>query len=349
MLLQVAKLYRSTAGARFASAKERSHPRGHPGGPGGHRLAPEGRPHASRSTPSWRPSSASSTSAAPRARATAPWPTAWAGHRPPTGRQAWPPSSAIACTSPAASSTGASCPSRGRGHRGRAPLARRPGATPGPRAARSGARGSSRASYGAPGAASPWRPVKGSGRRRRDPRRGKMDWVTTKVTRSYRCPDRSCTSRAHVQAERIERWAVAQSPARRARARARRQRARPRRPRGRAGQGRAAPRAGVAPEAQDALGDAWASTVKARRTERDTAARELGEARRDAGVQARTFDLEELVGAGDTQGLRAALAFLWKAIRVGRKGPGGTPLTFVSRGSGTAELQLELGDEELAA
>ena len=91
--------------------------------------------------------------------------------------------------------------------------------------------------------------------------------------------------------------------------------------------------------------NAWASTAKARRQERDHVAAELGAARQESGVEARTFNLAELVEGREfsPEGLRTALGWFWKAIHVGRRVKGeGTPLRLVSRGSGTTDLELTL-------
>jgi DNA invertase Pin-like site-specific DNA recombinase len=172
-----------------------------------------------------------------------------------------------------------------------------------------------------------------------------------KTYRRYRCRNRACADKGNVQADRLERWVIIETlrveheletlttgpdldglEAELAASERRLEQV-------------------LTPEAQDALGDAWASTAKARRQERDNAAAELGMARREAGTEARTFNLRELVEEGNTQGLREGLRFLWKAIHVGRPGPDGTPLVLVSRGSGVAELTVELPavDIEMAA
>lgn len=190
-------------------------------------------------------------------------------------------------------------------------------------------------------------PVTGSSRRRRDPRRGNMEWVPTTPTRSYRCPNRACDSRAHVKAERLERWVVLESfrvgdelvsrstapdltALEEALASAERRLEQ-----------------ALGPDAQDALGDAWASTVKARRTERDAIARELGEARLEAGAPVIDFRLRDVWDGYSAEDRRNALALYWKAIRVGRRNGNGTPLTFVARGP-HAEVELELPAEAAA-
>lgn len=159
--------------------------------------------------------------------------------------------------------------------------------------------------------------------------------------RRYVCRNRRCEKRASVAAERLERWVVLQSfmagdeVATRAEA----------------------PALGpledaldvaerrlaqvMAPEARDALGDLWAADVKARRTERDAAAARLGEARQVAGVDAVDFRLRDVWEGLSPTDRRAALSLFWKEIRVARKGTEGTPITLVARGPlGEAEVEL---------
>jgi site-specific DNA recombinase len=345
MLLQVAKLYRSTAGARFASAKERAILAGIPVGPPpvGYRLGP-GR------VLELDPDKAPVVRELYERRARGAGYAELADFLEEATGHPWTRQGVSAVLRNRLYATGrleyaGTLSEVEAGAIVDEPLWRAvQGMSPGPRPSRSDAPWLLTGLLRCASCGKSLAPVKGSARRRRDPRRGKMDWVPAKVTRSYRCPDRACPSRAHVQAELIERWAVVESM--RVEHELERMASAPDLGALEADLGNAERRLEqvLAPEAQDALGDAWASTAKARRQERDAVALELGEARRDAGVQARTFDLQELVEADDTAGLREAMALLWKAIRVGRKGRGGTPLTFVSRGSGMAEVRLELDE-----
>jgi DNA invertase Pin-like site-specific DNA recombinase len=105
----------------------------------------------------------------------------------------------------------------------------------------------------------------------------------------------------------------------------------------------------LAPEAQDALGDDWASTTKARRKERDAAALELGQAQRDTGVAARNLRLRDVWDDLSVNARRDALGLYWKSIHVGRKRTeGGTPLRFVARGP-LAGVEMELPNSEEVA
>lgn len=161
--------------------------------------------------------------------------------------------------------------------------------------------------------------------------------------RSYRCTRRQCSAHAHVNAPRMEAFVVLQTFA--------------------AGDELAtraeAPDLGaledavdvterrlaqvLAPEARDALGDLWAADVKARRAEREGAMARLGAARQDAGVPASAFRLRDVWESLSPADKRAALALFWKAIRVSRRGQEGTPVTFVARGPhGEAEIELPL-------
>lgn len=103
----------------------------------------------------------------------------------------------------------------------------------------------------------------------------------------------------------------------------------------------------LAPEAQDALGDAWASTAKARRQERDAAALELGEARAAVGVPAANFRLRDVWDDLPTEARREALALYWKELRVGPAAKDGQPVQFVARGPlGVRELPLPMNAEQ---
>jgi site-specific DNA recombinase len=150
--------------------------------------------------------------------------------------------------------------------------------------------------------------------------------------RNYKCRNRACPSRVSVSALRLEPWVVARSMEAATAIQTRAE----------------APDLGgledhlalterrlaqaLGPEAQDALGDAWASTVKSRRTERDDAAAALGEARSESGIEALELPLTEAWAGLSGEDRRAILRALWKEIRVGARGEGGTAVTFVARG-----------------
>lgn len=162
--------------------------------------------------------------------------------------------------------------------------------------------------------------------------------------RSYRCVNRHCDARAYVRAERLERFVELRAFAtvdevltktnapdlgalEDTAALAERRLAQV-----------------MAPEARDALGDLWAADVKARRAEHADALAALGQARQDAGVGAApAMFLPDVYEGLDIADKRAALGLLWKVIRVGRKGPGGLPVTFVARGP-HGEAEVALGD-----
>jgi DNA invertase Pin-like site-specific DNA recombinase len=188
-------------------------------------------------------------------------------------------------------------------------------------------------------ALAPWR---GARRRRNDPRRGKMDWVDVpNPPRRYRCVNRACDARTSVDAPTVERLAVLQSFAagdelvtranapdlgalEKAATEAERRLAQV-----------------LAPDARDALGELWAADVKERRLERDAALTALGVAQREAGVPSTTLRLRETWDALSPVDRRAALALFWKAIRVGQRNGAGQPVTFVARGPhGEAEVAL---------
>lgn len=164
-----------------------------------------------------------------------------------------------------------------------------------------------------------------------------------KEYRAYKCPNRACTAKGHAMADLIEPWTVARTfervqavvgattapdlaPLEEALSAAER----------RLGQV-------LGPEAQDALGDAWAPTAKVRRQERDRAAEALGVARQAEGTPGVDVHLPELWGGLSITDRRAALALLWLDIRVGRKPKGATgrPITLVARGPlGEAEITI---------
>lgn len=149
--------------------------------------------------------------------------------------------------------------------------------------------------------------------------------------RYYRCTRRTCGAAA-VNADRMETWVVARSMAVSDEMEARSQE----------------PELGDleealvaadrryeqvrAPEVRDALGPDWAADVKARRLERDAAGLALGEARAAAGTGPAGFRLRDEWRKLSTADRRATLGLYWKEIRVGRRAHGGTPVTFVARG-----------------
>jgi DNA invertase Pin-like site-specific DNA recombinase len=186
-------------------------------------------------------------------------------------------------------------------------------------------------------------------KRRRDSRGDWVDVPYEQRARRYRCRNRNCTEQANANANDLERlvalqtFSVGDELATRAEA----------------------PDLGaledavavaerrleqvLAPEARDALGDLWAADVKARRTERDAALTALGEARQDAGVLATEFRLRDVWDGLSTTDRRAALALFWKEIRVGRKAVpksrGPLPVTFVARGP-NREVEVDLPNGE---
>lgn len=89
------------------------------------------------------------------------------------------------------------------------------------------------------------------------------------------------------------------------------------------------------PEVRDALGDDWAADVKARRMERDEAAAALGRARAEQGNPAQDLRLRDIWDDLDLPSRREALRMYWKAIHVGKRKPGeGTPIRLVATGPG---------------
>jgi DNA invertase Pin-like site-specific DNA recombinase len=97
----------------------------------------------------------------------------------------------------------------------------------------------------------------------------------------------------------------------------------------------------LAPEARDALGDLWAADAKARRLERDAALAALGEARAHRGVPAELPRLREIWEDLPPSARRDAIALAWREVRVGARDGGTTPVTFVARAPG-GEAELEL-------
>lgn len=161
--------------------------------------------------------------------------------------------------------------------------------------------------------------------------------------RRYRCRNRACTAQTNVNANLIEPWVLARTLQVGDELETRSEAADLGALEDELATAERRMEQVLAPEAQDALDDAWAATAKARRTERDAAATRLGEARATAGVAAVRGRLSDVWDALTLGERRAALAAYWQAIHVGRKRPeGGTPIRFVARGAHSgAELILD--------
>jgi DNA invertase Pin-like site-specific DNA recombinase len=159
--------------------------------------------------------------------------------------------------------------------------------------------------------------------------------------RNYKCRNRACPARVSVSARRIEPWVVLQSlkagdevvtrgatpdlaPLEEALATAERRYEQAK-----------------SPEVRDALGDDWPADVKARRLERDEAAARLGEAHQEAGVEAIDFRLRDVWDGLSAADRRSSLRLFWKEIRVGARVEGGTAVTLVARGP-HAEAEVAL-------
>lgn len=163
--------------------------------------------------------------------------------------------------------------------------------------------------------------------------------------RRYRCRNRACPARANVQAERLEAFVVAAS-FRHVEEVVRRS------PVPDLGDVEAAVATAerrlaqvLAPEARDALGDLWAADVRDRRAELDAALARLGEARQGQEVLPSVLELPAVWGDLSPLDRRTTLGLLWREIRVGRS-QGGTPLTLVARGPGAEALvTLPTNDE----
>jgi DNA invertase Pin-like site-specific DNA recombinase len=167
---------------------------------------------------------------------------------------------------------------------------------------------------------------------------------TTRSYRNYRCANRLCASKACVSASRIEAWAVhwtlavehelvarSETPDLSALqeelAIAERRLAQV-----------------MADGAADDLGELWAPEVRRRREARDAAATALGEAQAAAGLaSALEFQIGDVWDDLGPLDRRAAIQLFWKEIRVGRKASGGgTPVKFVARGAGVeVEVAVE--------
>lgn len=154
--------------------------------------------------------------------------------------------------------------------------------------------------------------------------------------RRYRCRNRACAAKANIKADDIERWAYVAARERTSAV----------------DLGSEAPDLGaledgvatterrltqaLSPESQDALGDAWAATVKARRLERDVALAALGAARVVVGAPAEALALSEVFDDLSPLERRAVMQHYWRVIRVARGGA----VTLVARGPGGA---VEIG------
>lgn len=160
--------------------------------------------------------------------------------------------------------------------------------------------------------------------------------------RRYRCRNRACPARANVTAVDIERLALLQAVA----------------VGGELATRANAPDLGaledavavaerrlaqvLTPETQDAMGDTWTATVKARRTERDAALTALGEGRGAAVLPARLLHPEEVWDDLSPLERRDVMGLYWKVIRVARGGG----VTFVARGPhGESQVVLPTNDE----
>ena len=161
--------------------------------------------------------------------------------------------------------------------------------------------------------------------------------------RYYRCVNRRCNHKARARAERLEDWVVLRSFAVGDEVLTRGQ----------------TPDLGALEEelsrterlveqvmaegAAEELGELWAPEVGRRRRARDGAAAALGAARQDAGVSALEFPLRDVWNKLSPLDRRNALRLFWKSIRVGPRveGQAGTPVTLVARGP-HAEVELEL-------
>ena len=97
----------------------------------------------------------------------------------------------------------------------------------------------------------------------------------------------------------------------------------------------------LSPDVQDAAGDGWAAMLRARRDERDAAAAALGEARAAAGGGAAEFRLREVWAGLDPADRRAALRLFWKAVYVEPKTEAGQAVRLVARGP-AAEAEVTL-------
>lgn len=163
--------------------------------------------------------------------------------------------------------------------------------------------------------------------------------------RSYRCARRACPERVHVNAPRIEAWVVLHSFAVGDELAARSQDVDLRPLEEAAADATRRFDQVQAPEAQDALGEAWAATAKARRVERDAALARLGEARQMGATPAAELRLRDVWDDLDAEGRKAALGLFWKAITVHRRTDEGTRVTFTARGP-QAEVELDLPQRE---
>jgi hypothetical protein len=104
------------------------------------------------------------------------------------------------------------------------------------------------------------------------------------------------------------------------------------------------------PESQDALGDAWAATAKARREERDAAAVVLGEARREAGASQDEWEvtLGQIWEDLDPEQQREGLSWHFESVTVHRVERGAKPkLSFVKSNAKRPYRPLEWYPPEL--
>lgn len=344
MLLQVAKLYRSQAGARFSSAKEHAIKNGIPVGPVpvGYRARPD-------RTLEPDPETAPTVRSLFERRARGDGWTPLADLLSEATGRTWSRQGVAAVVANRLYATGRLEYGDTVSDVAAEPLVDEPlwhaaqGAQPRPRASRSNGTWLLTGLLRCAACGHSLAPWTGAARRRRDPRRGKMDWVAQTPPRRYRCVNRACPERVSVDAPYMEgvvtRASFERSDELVTRAHA--------------------PDLGgiqdaltaaerrlaqaLSPEAQDALGDTWAAVAKQRRQERDAAARELGEAR-PSSSPALDFRLSGVWDELSPDDRRASLSLVWKAVRVGRRGPEGTPVQFVARGG--PPMEAEIGGKE---
>ena len=159
--------------------------------------------------------------------------------------------------------------------------------------------------------------------------------------RRYRCVNRKCPARVSVDAERMEAWVVLRSFALSDEVVTRSESVDLAPLEAAVEEAERRVEQVMAPGAADDLGELWAPEVRRRREARDEALTRLGEARRDEGTEAREVRLSEVWEGLSPHDRREALALYWREIRVGRRGDDGTPITLVARGP-RAEAEVSL-------
>ena len=333
MLLQVAKLYRSQAGARFASAKARATLAGIPVGPVpvGYRQRPDRRLELD-------PDTAPTVREVYERRAAGEGWTSLADLLGEATGRVWTRQGAASVVANPLYRTGrleygGVVSEWDAGTIVDAPLWHASQRASSRRPSRSGGKWLLTGLLRCEGCGNIMTPWTGARRRRQDPRRGRNGWVAVKnPARRYRCTTRACSAPASVDAPRIERFVALQSflvgdelvtrseapdlrDLEEALATAERRLAQV-----------------EAPEAQDACGDRYLTVVGERRRERDEAAAALGEARSEADAPALDFRLRDVWEGMSPSDRREALSLFWKAIRVARKTAAGQHVTLVARG-----------------